>query len=266
LGIFAWFGFTLPLKKRLQMIKQVGFTTTCLWFGPEEQMFRDNRADEMPGLVRDMGLELDNIHVPFENSNLIWSESETSRSIIHKELTTALLFCGKHRIPQMVMHLTSGENPPPYTQNGQKLISSIVSQAEDTGVTIALENVQRNDYLDFVFSNPQSPNLGFCYDSGHDFLSGQSRGSLLKKWGDRLTLTHFSDNLGITDDHLLPGKGSIDWEAIIAYFPKSTYKGTLMLEVDGTDAVKGFKPEEFLQIGYQWLDQFKNNLKPQLPL
>ncbi|HEX9975614.1 MAG TPA: sugar phosphate isomerase/epimerase [Dehalococcoidales bacterium] len=258
LGVFAWFGYPLPLDKRLQTIKQVGFSTTCLWFGNEEQMVRDGHADEMPELVRNQGLQLDNIHAPPENSNLLWSDSKASRSKIQQELIRVLSFCVKHHIPQMVMHVARGENPPPVTHSGLQLIQGLLSQAENSGVIIALENTKRNDYLDFVFSNIQSPNLGFCYDSGHDFISGQLQGKLLEKWGSLLVATHLSDNFGIDDDHLLPGKGTIDWQAVEKHFPKGSYKGSLMLEVGGSDASNALAPEEFLQIGYQWLRQLAN--------
>ena len=59
LGIFSWFEYAFPLKQRLKLIKQAGFTTTCLWFGNEEQMFHDSLADQMAGLARDQGLVID---------------------------------------------------------------------------------------------------------------------------------------------------------------------------------------------------------------
>lgn len=260
LGIYSWFGYSLPLEKRLEMIKQAGFNATCLWFGHEEKMVADGLADEMPGLVRGMGLVLDNIHAPFWDHYLLWSESQDAMAKIRKELETTLLFCGKHHIPNMVAHLASGANFPPPSPSGLQLIRDLVSQAENLGVTIAVENTKRPAYLEYIFSNIQSPNLGFCYDSSHDFLPEQSRGLELEKWGDLLVTTHLSDNYGVNDDHLLPGKGTIDWQAIERYFPKNSYKGVLMLEVDGPDASKGFTPEEFLQSGYQWLRRFEEML------
>jgi sugar phosphate isomerase/epimerase len=152
----------------------------------------------------------------------------------------------------MVMHLSAGNTPPPPNQNGLQLIRDLVRQAENLGVTIALENAEDygNHYLEFVFSNIRSPNLGFCYDSSHDFIAREFRGRALEKWGSLLAATHFSDNHGINDDHLLPGRGSIDWHAVTHRFPKSSYKGTLMLEVDGPEANKGFTAEGFLNAAY----------------
>lgn len=253
LGIYSWFGFKLPLEKRLKMIADAGFKATCLWFGHEEEMVQGGRAGQLPELVRNSGLVLDNIHASFWHSNYIWVESKSEQSVSRQELSNTLEFCGKYQIPIMVMHLSAGHSPPPPNRNGLELIRELVRRAEDLGVIIALENTEDygNRYLDFVFSNIRSPNLGFCYDSSHDYIARESRGEALQKWGSYLVTTHLSDNQGINDDHLLPGYGKIDWKKVMKHFPKSTFKGILLLEVDGPEAGKGFTAEEFLKTGYQ---------------
>ena len=264
LGIYAWFGFKLPLEKRLRLIADAGFTTTCVWFGHEEEMVQDGRADQIPALVRDTGLILENIHAPFWHSNYLWAESKNDQSTIRQELSNTLLFCGKYHIPIMVMHLTAGNTPHPPNQSGLQLIGDLIKQAEDLGVTIALENSEGygNHYLEFVFSNIRSTKLGFCYDSSHDFIAKEFRRRALEKWGSLLVTTHLSDNNGIKDDHLLPGRGTIDWHSVMKSFPKS-YKGTLMLEVDGPEANKGFTPKEFLSTAYQKACQLSKMLEKQ---
>jgi hypothetical protein len=32
LGMFAWFGYDLPMRERLQIIKDAGFDATALWW------------------------------------------------------------------------------------------------------------------------------------------------------------------------------------------------------------------------------------------
>jgi len=256
LGFSSWFDIPLSLEQRLEMIKQAGFNTTCIWFGDEEEMIRNGHADEIPDLVRNIGLYLDNVHAPFWNHYLLWSESSDVVAKIVKELEATLIFCEKHQIPRMVTHLATGKRLPPDSKRGLQLISDLVSKAETLGVTIAIENTESPEYLEYIFSDIQSPNLGFCYDSSHDFLPGQSKGGILERWGDLLLTTHLSDNHGINDEHLLPGMGTIDWPTIEKYIYKSGYQGALILEADGPNATKGFTPEEFLETGYQWVRQF----------
>jgi sugar phosphate isomerase/epimerase len=253
LGIYSWFGYKLPLEKRLKLIAEAGFTTTCLWFGHEEEMVQNGRADEMPAIVRDTGLILENIHAPFWHSNNLWAESKTDQSVIRQELTDTLSFCGKHQIPIMVMHLSAGKSPPPPNQNGLKLIRDLIKIAKDQNVIIAMENSEHhgNIYLEYVFDNIKSFHLGFCYDSSHDAIAEVFRHKALEKWGHLLTETHFSDNYGVNDDHLLPGTGSINWQDVMKQFPSKGYRGTIMLEVNGPEAHTGFTPEDFLKIAYQ---------------
>ncbi len=263
LGIYAWFGYKLPLEKRLKLIADAGFTNTCVWFGHEEDLVKSGKDNQIPELVRDAGLTLDNIHAPFWHSNYLWVEAQTEKDVIWRELMDALSFCARHHIPVMVMHLSAGKTPPPPNQSGLKLIRDMVCQAEDMGVTIAMENAEDygNHYLEFVFSDIQSPNLGFCYDSSHDFIAMEFRGKALQKWGKLLAATHISDNQGINDDHLLPGRGTINWDNVVKQFSKTSFKGTFMLEVDGPEANKGFTAEEFLKTGYQKARQLTGMLE-----
>jgi sugar phosphate isomerase/epimerase len=224
-------------------------------------MVRDGHAEEMPDLVREIGLYLDNIHAPFQDHYLLWSDSRDAIEKVRQELAKTLLFCGRHQIAYMVAHF-GGKDFPPRIKNGLQVVRELVQQAEQLGVTIASENGEGgNKYLDYIFENIQSPNLGFCYDSSHDNIATENRGYGLQKWGKNLVTTHLSDNFGIEDDHLLPGKGTINWDIIREHFPKEVYQGTLMLEVDGPDASKGLTPEQFLQIGYAWLRGFDETLR-----
>jgi len=252
IGIFEYYRYDIPLAESVKLMAKAGFNATCLWFGEENPMIKAGQADAMPGIVRQSGLALDNIHASFWHANYLWSAEKDERALVLKELTDGLDYCGRHQIPNMVMHLTIGETPPPPNQSGLELIGGLVRQAEKLGVIIATENVENkaNHYLDHVFSNINSPNLGFCFDSSHDNIAKNFPHQALARWGHLLAVTHFSDNHGVNDDHLLPEYGSIDWQKIMRQFPKN-YTGTIMLEVDGPEANKGFTVEGFLKTAYQ---------------
>jgi len=116
-------------------------------------------------------------------------------------------------------------------EGGLITINGLLQIAEASNVVLAIGNTRRPDYLDYVFSNLDSRHLGFCYDSSHDFLPGKSRGGVLKNWSELLVAVHLSDNRGETDDHALPGDGTIDWDVIEVGFPKDRHQGVIMLEV-----------------------------------
>jgi sugar phosphate isomerase/epimerase len=131
-----------------------------------------------------------------------------------------------------------------------QIIRDLVTRAGEKDVVLAVENTGRPDYLDFVLSGIDSPGIGLCYDSSHDFLFGMTRGTILAKWRDRLVTTHLSDNNGEYDDHALPWDGKVDWEIVADCFPSETYSGPIMLEVYPQNGDRR-TPEEFLTAAYE---------------
>ena len=229
LGIFSWFGYELSLPKRLELITSAGFESTCLWFGVEEELVATNEADRMPELARGLGLKIDNVHAPYIGCNSLWTERD--KDAVLTTYDAAISFCHRHRLPVTVIHVTEGSSPPPMGKAGLERIRELARRAGEKDVVLAMENCGRPDYVDFLLSECDVQSLGLCYDSSHDFLKGNRSVEILKKWGHRLITTHFSDNDGENDDHLLPEDGTIDWEAVTVSFPAETYTGPVMLEV-----------------------------------
>jgi sugar phosphate isomerase/epimerase len=128
-------------------------------------------------------------------------------------------FCGLSKIPILVMHIVGGDTPPAPNEDGLFLIRELVKLASSSNVSIALENTRKTDALYYLLYNIDSPFLGLCYDSSHDFLYADQPTKILHDWGSRLIYTHFSDNDGKTDSHWLPGTGVIDWDLIQEAFP-----------------------------------------------
>lgn len=247
-GIFAWFGFVMPLSKRLELIKRAGFDSTCLWWEDEEGHYPIKKTD-MPMMVRDLGLTLDNIHTPFCNSNDLWSEFFSARSKIIKKYLTWLEDCARFNIPIMVMHIMEGDIVPKVNKYGIESIWKLTQEAEKLKVKIALENTRFSHGITSILSEIESEHLGLCYDSSHARLHGDE--FLLRHFGHRLITCHISDNDGKVDRHWLPGNGLIDWENFYNAFPKEHYLGNLMLEVYPTEDEKRAGPKEFLNKAFE---------------
>jgi len=250
LGMYAWFGHRLPFEQRLALIAPAGFSTTSFWFGDDEELYAGGMADRMPVLARQAGLSLDNIHAPVAECNAFWLESEGSMAAAIKQYEMALAFCRKHDIPMLVVHVCKGSTPPPPTKSGLRAFGELATRAKELGVLLAVENTPSPLHADAVLGAITSDHLGLCYDSSHDFISGHSSCSLLKKWGGRLMTTHLSDNNGTNDDHYLPGDGRIDWDMVQNAFPKTQYSGALMLEVVPRSG-DGMTPEQFVRTAFR---------------
>ncbi len=78
LGISSWYGYNLPLATRVNQIRNAGFDSTMVWWG-DEVAFQDGPKDRIIEIVRNSGLLIENIHVPFEGCNNFWSDSENVR-------------------------------------------------------------------------------------------------------------------------------------------------------------------------------------------
>ncbi|EGW38855.1 sugar phosphate isomerase/epimerase family protein [Desulfosporosinus sp. OT] len=249
LGIFSWFGFVLPFQERLRLIKEAGFTATSIWWEDEDTPWQIKK-ESMPQLVRDTGLVLENLHVPYNNSNELWSEHESVRFEFLQRHTRWLYDCANYHIPMMVMHLTEEVNHSAPNGYGLKSMLELVKVAEELGVIIAIENTRRSDNVPYLLSKIRSNYLGFCYDSSHHFLSDKQDFSLLVNFGDRLVTTHLSDNDGLADRHWLPGHGIIDWAMVAQRFPTG-YRGVLTLEAYPMAEEREESPQVYLKRAYQ---------------
>jgi sugar phosphate isomerase/epimerase len=238
-GIFSWFGFELPLDKRLGLIEEAGFDSTSVWLGEEEELVRDGKEHLVPELVAGHKLFFENVHAPFENCNKIWSEDSSVRDEIKSEYDHCISFCSRYSVPIVVIHISRGDDAPELNEYGLEVLRDIVKHAEDSNVVVAIENTRKAHYLDRVYASVESPFLKFCYDSSHDFICSPNPGMILDKWGHLLAATHLSDNDGTLDRHWLPGEGNIDWTVVRDCFPRDEYGGILTLEVVPRDEEQG---------------------------
>jgi sugar phosphate isomerase/epimerase len=178
LGIFSWFGFVLPFEERITLIKEAGFTATSIWWEDEVAPF-PIKKESMPHLAREQGLLLENIHVPYNNSDALWSEHESLRKAIVQCHVEWLYDCAQFGIPMMVMHLNDEINPPAPNSQGLENMRELVQVAEKMQVTIAIENTRRNDSISYVLKSIRSNYLGFCFDSSHHRLANNEDCRLL---------------------------------------------------------------------------------------
>jgi sugar phosphate isomerase/epimerase len=246
LGCYSRYGYDLPLKIRLELIKKAGFSSASILYSEEEELVKNGEEKLIPDLVKKTGLFLENVHAPFMDYNLIWSKEREDRAIISKVINSCASFCGLHKIPIVIMHISKGDDVPGPNVHGLNEIKNMVDYAENSNVIIALENTRKNTHLEYLLSKIDSPGLGFCYDSGHDFLYSTKPGEILKKFGHLLVATHFHDNDGISDRHWLPKKGSMNWDVVERNFPKESYKGPISLEAF-PKSPESQSPESFLK-------------------
>jgi sugar phosphate isomerase/epimerase len=80
------------------------------------------------------------------------------------------------------------------------------------------------DQLDF-------DNLGVLFDTGNALLVGEDTSAAIERLGDRLFHLHLNDNHGQCDEQLIPGKGNVDFRALIRALRLAMYEGFLTAEL-----------------------------------
>lgn len=117
-----------------------------------------------------------------------------------------------------------------------KSLKEILEAAEESGVSLVVENLPRNfntasqlaELLDPL------PKLGLHLDIGHTelFVATSSADEIFARFGARIMHVHLHDNKGGDADlHLPIGAGVIDIARHLATLKKTGYDGTITLEV-----------------------------------
>lgn len=88
-----------------------------------------------------------------------------------------------------------------------------------------------------IFDHVPSPALGINFDPSHLFPAGEIPHVVLYQLAERIFHCHFSDNDGLTNAHWRPGKGKIDWYAIMVALRDINFDGTISIELEDVPGV-----------------------------
>jgi len=236
-GICTSFAPEMSFEQAIPLIAEAGFTVTSLGGVPELAGYDgpENRR-KLEKLLRQYHLSIDSVHAPFPDADRLFSldESERQHSLDcgRLALDAAAELDGKVVVIHLIPYgIPPGEKRQQMIEQGRRSVATLADYAASRNVKLALENGQRLDYDQVLFQlleEFQVPQVGLCYDSGHENVQGNCF-QILERYGQRLLALHLHDNLG-SDTHLLPFEGNIDWEAFRRAMQKLDYPGTLILE------------------------------------
>lgn len=229
-------------EEYIKKIVDLGFSTT--FYGPVEVKHQEKVAT----LMAKHNIECENLHSPFDHINDIWLDYEGGERML-AELKSCVDHCLIANAPTMVVHMSSGNTPPPITDIGRARYEQLVEYAIKKNVRIAFENLRKTANFAWAMETFENePMVGFCWDCGHEACYLPDK-EFMPWYGKRLICTHIHDNCGEkdADEHLLPFDGVVDFERFAEHIRQSGYTGSLMLEVGNLiHRYDNLSAEEFL--------------------
>ena len=246
LSISTSLDYALPLEVQVPLIALAGFTHLSLGENVDHSGYRDpERRLLLRQLLEVHGLHLDTIHGPC-------LDGERSEGLLFAIEAAADLGA-----PVVVAHAGPFDFPmaelPARMEAVRRRCAEITPILEQTGITIALENVAPGPATDLVhlaLAELDPRWFAFCYDSAHDQIDGPRPFTLLNELGDRLVAVHLSDRVRAFVDHVPPGDGWIDWETLVAAMRTTPFAGPLLFEVMVLHATEK-DPARLLRLTYE---------------
>lgn len=247
--IYYDYGFASDDQEKIRLIKKYGFDGVFLFW-------REN-LDETVSALREAGLWIETIHLPFEHCNDLWLEGESTSEYLSK-IKTAIEDAHRFAVPTVIFHVSSSVNPPAFNETGLNRFKAILSICERYSLNLALENLRSLNYMDYLYENCAPEHLKFCFDSGHaNAFTHNIEDFPWESYQDRMICLHLHDNNGLRDQHLVPMTGTINWVNLIKNLKASGYAGPLTSEA----IVKKDSPiseEDFVKSVRQALDEIES--------
>ncbi len=241
LGTIAPIGFEdFASPKWLECMRRLGCRVV--------QAYRNRQADvtleQMKQYLRAGGMDCDSLHGIYGDDVDPSSPDENTRSRAveaFKDEGRLVRDLGGQTVILHPAGIVEGKNPDPQpSRRRDQLVKSIEHLGrfgQEIDVQYAFENLpayhpicHEMSELTMLVSRAGAPNTGICFDTGHAHMTEGVSASLAGLQSP-LLYVHFCDNHGSADEHLMPGQGTIDLDALARDLAAKQYDGTIMLEV-----------------------------------
>jgi sugar phosphate isomerase/epimerase len=117
-------------------------------------------------------------------------------------------------------------------------VRSCARVAQDAGLRLCLEPrvgelVSNTDALLRLIEHVDSSNFGAVLDCAHLHAQKEILPLSVEKLGSRIFYVHAADNDSRDNEHLAPGRGTIDWRALIRGLKHHGFGGYVGIDVGG---------------------------------
>jgi sugar phosphate isomerase/epimerase len=228
-------------------IARAGISSMEVFCAPSHFKYRSPEGvRDFASAMGEHGLHLHSLHSPTERDLAPGRESGVPISICDPErirrvdavdeVKRALEVAERVPFRFLVQHLGHGHQ----SMDSRMLDAAFSSLehltifAKERGVTIALENTPSElgspESLEHLIKETHLRDLKFCFDIGHAHMEDGVEKSF-EMMRERIVTVHIHDNHGEKDEHLLPGEGTIDWDAALGPLAAMPHPPDLVLEL-----------------------------------
>ncbi len=247
IGASTWTFVARPIADCLEPIERIGFRSIEVWADHAAHFDLDDSDDvnRLRDHLSAFRIRAESLHMPFGRTLDISNPDPKVRTEAVRMTIRRIRAASKIPVEEVVIHpghaREVGEEPKRYEMAAASL-EQICSAADDLGIRVCVENLHSVGQLAFCDTLPKTLHLvrsieghapGICVDTSHANLMG-GLAEEMEICGTSVLRTHISDNLGASDDHLPPGDGEINWQQVLTSLRRISYRGSLMLEIDGT--------------------------------
>ncbi len=239
-------------RDHLAQIAGHGFETIELFATRSHFDYRSEAAvAELRRWLDETGLMLNSVHAPITDvfggpgprttySNAVAANDRREAAV--RETEAALGIARTIPFGVMVLHLGTPANMKNADDNHRaaatRSLDAICRLAEPLGVRVAVEVIPNrlSDPASLVAMLDDELDVnhpGICLDFGHAHLLGDVADAV-ETVAEHIIATHVHDNHGRDDEHLVPYRGSIDWDQALVTMQKIGYEGTYLMELAGT--------------------------------
>lgn len=236
----------------LALVARHGFTAVEIYATRSHVDYRDPaHVEEIGQALADQGLTLHSVHAPTTTSfsGGVWGPTlslaaadESLRRRAVEETLAAMGIATQVPFRHLVVHVGAPETSPTLNQRAaaRRSLETLADAAEPLGIRLALEVIpnplsQPGALVTFIEDVLERRTVGICLDTGHAHLWGDVSEAIELCSGHLLT-THLHDNHGRRDEHLVPGRGTIDWDGALLAFQKVGYDGAWVFELGPTES------------------------------
>lgn len=228
----------------LEAIRESGFSLIEVCFSPRHLDYHDAAAVRRAAdRIEQLGMATYSFHAPFAPGLDVSSPDAGTRSRALAEVLRAAEAAAILQVHYLVIHPgpeVVATFPPAERllrmEHTVETLNRVVARCGELGIGCVLENKlphllfgKTSDIL-WILDALDSAEVGVCLDTGHAALTGNLTG-LVQKLGGHLRMVHAHDNRGHGDDHLPPGRGTINWEGLLRTLANSFFSGALVLEI-----------------------------------